>query len=250
MLTLPLVLGLAVVGARGFGAALPIAAAFVLAFLAHDAIVVGIQRLRARKLSPPGYLPRRFAWGAAYLAASAASFVAALILAELAARGAALSAAAPAAAAAGVYAAASALGAGRHLWSELVGMAGMALAPAMMAAAAGLPLLGRPLGAAVLAFAYSVSSVALVRAYGLSWSERPAVAAATCVGVHLVLAAALVELARRGWLPAWAIAAFVPVVGRMTWGLLRPPRNLRQLGLRELWVAGSFAILAAAAYAW
>jgi hypothetical protein len=46
-----------------------------------------------------------------------------------------------------------------------------------------------------------------------------------------------------GVLTAWALAAFAAVVARTVWGLARPPRNLRRLGLREIWVATSFAAM-------
>ena len=40
------------------------------------------------------------------------------------------------------------------------------------------------------------------------------------------------------------LVAFAPVAIRTAWGLARPPRTLRTLGLRELWVALAFTLAA------
>jgi hypothetical protein len=51
-------------------------------------------------------------------------------------------------------------------------------------------------------------------------------------------------MAAYGWLSPWWFLAFAPVVARTVWGLASPPRNLRQVGLREIWVAVSFTVIA------
>jgi len=54
---------------------------------------------------------------------------------------------------------------------------------------------------------------------------------------HLVLAALLVVLWRQGFIPAGALAAFVPVFARTAWGFRYPPETIRTLGWREVAVA-------------
>lgn len=247
MLSLPLLFGLAMTGPTS-GAAWMIVPSVLLSFLAHDALVPAMQRVRSDKASPPGYVRRRAAWGSLYVAAAAACFTAAVLLTEPAARRALATVAILAGIAAAIYGGAAVLGEGRALWSELVGMAGMSLAAPMMAAAAGQGVVGRPLGAAAMAFAYCVSSVSFVRAYDRLPSARLS-AVAACVLAHGVLLAGVVAVILADWLPAWGLVAFVPVVARTAWGLARPPENLKRLGMRELWVATTFAALAMASLA-
>ncbi len=239
MLALPLLLGLALSGGTS-AAAWAIAPAFLLAFLAHEALVPALQRLRSGKPAPVGYLRRRGVWGAGFAAAAIAAFGAAVSLAAPADRPSLAAVAAPAALSAAVYGAAAAMGEGRALWSELVGMAGMSLAAPMMAAAGGTPPWGRPMGAAAMAFAYCASSVTYVRSYE-RLATAPGRAAAACLGVHALLLAAIAALTASGTVPPLGLAAFVPVAARAAWGLARPPRNLKGVGLQELWVASAFA---------
>ena len=65
-------------------------------------------------------------------------------------------------------------------------------------------------------------------------------------GDLVFIAAALSALAVYGALPPWWWVAFVPVIARTVWGLTLPPDNVRQVGLREAWVALSFTAIAAA----
>lgn len=241
MLSLPLLLGLALTGLRGAAAWL-VVPAFLLPFLALDALVSVVQRARSGRASPPRYVRRRVAWGSLYLTAATACFAAAVLLTAHHARRSLLSVAILSGIAAAIYGGAAILGEGRALWSELVGMAGMSLAAPMMAAAAGLPVNGRPMGAAAMAFAYCTSAVAFVRAYDRLPTARKA--ATACVLAHVALLAGLLGLVRAGWVPPWGLAAFVPVAVRTAWGLARPPENLKRLGVRELWVATTFAVLA------
>jgi riboflavin transporter FmnP len=98
-------------------------------------------------------------------------------------------------------------------------------------------------GAAALALGYFLSSVAYVRAYETLRANRQR-AIRSCVAAHVALAAALWVLAAYGALPRWWWAAFVPVIARTVWGLAVPPGNVRQVGLREAWVAGTFTLIA------
>ena len=244
MLIIPMVLGLAAEGARS-GAAWLVPPAIVLAFLAHHAIVPWALRAREGKPPIPGYAARRIGWGAAYLGAASIAFASAVLAADTAARGTLLSIAAASAALAIVYAVASVLGHGRSLVPEIVGLAGVALNGPMVAAAAG-PVVDRAsVGIAALALAYFLSSVAYVRAYDNIRTRRVA-AIGGCVLAHLAIAAGLVAAAGAGAFPRWWWIAFVPVIVRTVSGLARPAGNLRQLGLREAWVAASFTLLASA----
>jgi hypothetical protein len=95
-----------------------------------------------------------------------------------------------------------------------------------------------PLGAAALALAYALSSVAFVRAY-----ERSRIARS--VAWQVLLLASLMVLAARGFLPSLAPLAFVAPAARTIAAFAFPPADLRRLGLRELWVATSYTLLAA-----
>jgi hypothetical protein len=94
-----------------------------------------------------------------------------------------------------------------------------------------------------MALGYFVSTLAFVRAYGRI-DRAPRTAVAGCLAAHVALLAALGWIARQGWLSPWWAVAFVPVVARTAWGLFRPPPNLKALGLREVWVALSFTVIA------
>jgi hypothetical protein len=244
MLALPLVLGLAA-SRGGSPAAWLVVPAMILAFLTHEAWVPLIQRLRAGKEMPAGYSLRRILWGGLYAALATGSFGGALLLAPRDARGALLAVGGAAAGIGLFYGAASSLGEGRRLWIELLGMAGMGLASPMIGAAAG-STPSRPWGAACLAFAYCASSVAYVRAWDSLRGGSPR-AAIACVAAHAAIAAGLVLAAVAGPVPWPALLALAPVAIRTAGGLARPPATLRQVGLRELWVAVSFAVIAMAA---
>lgn len=245
MLAIPMLLGLAAGGASS-GAAWLVPEATVLVFLAHHAIVPWAQRALERKPSLPGYAVRRLGWGAVYLSGGALVFSCSALAARPAARGPFLAIAGAAAVLAAVYAVASVLGRARSIGFEALGLAGVSLTGPMMAAAAGRPLDRTAFGPAALALGHFLSSVAFVRTYErLRESRRAAIR--SCVAAHIALVAALVALAFCGALPAWWWIAFVPVALRTVWGLALPPDNLRQVGLREAWVAASFTLLACAA---
>jgi hypothetical protein len=242
MLAIPVVLGGAAGGTRASAAWL-VPVATLLVFLAHHAIVPWAQRMRERKPSPPGYAARRLLWGAAYLIAASLVFAAAVLAAPSGARGPLLAVAGVAAMLAAVYAVAAVFGRGRSLAAEVLGMAGVSLSGPMIAAAAGRPLDRALFGAGALALGYFLSSLAFVRAY--EWMrEGRAAAVSACVVAHLALAAALAAAATIHVVPRWWWLAFIPVAARTAWGLVRPPGNLRQLGLREIAVALSFTLLA------
>ena len=90
---------------------------------------------------------------------------------------------------------------------------------------------------------YFLSSVAYVRAYETLRANGQG-AIRSCVVAHTALAAGLLALAVYGALPPWWWVAFVPVIARTVWGLAAPPGNVRQVGLREAWVATAFTLLA------
>jgi len=244
MLVIPMVLGLAAGGARST-AAWFLPPAIVLVFLAHHAIVPWAQRVRERKPALPGYAVRRFVWGTVYLSMALLCFACALFAAGPAARGPFLLVAGVASFLAAVYAVASVLGHARSIVPELVGLVGVSLNGPMIAAAAGRPVDRSSLGIAALALAYFLSSVSYVRAYEKLRAHRRA-AIGSCVCAHLAIAAGLVGAAWAGALLPWWWAAFIPVVVRTASGLALPAGNVRQLGLREAWVALCFTAIAAA----
>ena len=80
---------------------------------------------------------------------------------------------------------------------------------------------------------------------GCAFLDRsPVIATAGCIATHVLLLGGLLLMSRFGWFSPWWLLAFVPVVGRTVWGLLWPPRTLRGVGLRELWVVLSFTVIA------
>lgn len=243
MLVIPMLLGLAEGGVRS-GAAWLVPPAAVLVFLAHHAIVPWAQRSLEKKPSPPGYAARRLVWGATYLALAVFVFAGAVLAARPAARGPFLTIAGIASVLAAVYAVACVLGRGRSIGPETLGLAGVSLSAPMMAAAAGQPLDRSIFGAAALALGYFLSSVSYVRAYEKLRANRHG-AILSCIAAHVALAAALLALAACGAFRLWWWAAFVPVVARTVWGLAVPPSNVRQVGLREAWVALCFTAIAA-----
>lgn len=242
MLVIPMLLGLAAGGARS-GAAWLVPPAAVLVFLGHHAIVPWAQRVRERKPSPSGYAVRRLVWGAAYLALAVLVFAGAVLAARPADRGFFLAIAGVASVLAAVYAVACVLGRGRSIGFETLGLAGVSLSAPMMGAAAGRLLDRSIFGAAALALGYFLSSVAYVRAYETLRANGQG-AIRSCVVAHTALAAGLLALAVYGALPPWWWVAFVPVIARTVWGLAAPPGNVRQVGLREAWVATAFTLLA------
>jgi hypothetical protein len=244
MLAIPMLLGLAAGGARS-GSAWHLPPSIALVFLAHHAIVPSAQRALERRPSPPGYAVRRLVWGAIYLASAASFFALALLAAPSAARGPCLAIAGSASALAAAYAGASVLGYGRALVPEALGLAGVSLNGPMIAAAAGRIVDRSLFGIAVMAIGYFLSSVAFVRAYE-ALRVRYRLAVGACLSAHLAIAAGLGIAAWLRCLPHWWWIAFVPVVVRTASGLARPAGDLRQLGLREAWVAASFTALAAA----
>lgn len=240
MVALPIVLGAAAGGRRPTSAL--VAAAALLAFVAHDALVPAIRRRREGRAAPVDWSARRHIWGSSYLAAAVLSFTAAVVSTPPSTRGPLLAAAVASTAAAAVYAAAGSFGAGRRVGFELVGMAGCSLIAPMMGLASGRGPGSGLVAAPALAFGYSASTLAFVRAWDRLRDGR-AVAISGCAAAHALLVACMAGLALRGWIPAVAIVPFAPVLLRAVWGLARPPRTIRQVGLREAWVAGVFAIL-------
>jgi len=246
MLLIPLVLGFAV-GRGGSPAALWAAAGMVLLFLARGASIPAAARLLGGRPLPVGYLPRRLAWTAIYTFAAIACFVGVLAKVPSAEREiVVLAAVLPL----GLGIAHSVLGlAGRDraLFGEIVGMAGLAAAAPLVAAAAAARLERWAVGAGALALGYFLSSLAFVRAFRRI-KETGRLPKGRCLAAHTGIGAGLVALVALRFLPALALASFVPIAVRTAWGLARPPRNLKILGWREVTVAASFVAIAAAAF--
>jgi hypothetical protein len=202
MVILPVLFGAVLAGAR-VSAAWLVPPSAVLAFLARSAWVPVLQRRMRGKPGPAGWTVPRVFWGSVFAAGAAAGFVAVIAWTPGATRVPMLVTALAAAACGGAYAAAEALGAGRWVGPELVGMAGLALAAPVMALAAGRSPDAGMYAVAGLAFTYFASSLSWVRAFG-RLREGRARAVAPCLASHALLAAGLVGLVLAGVLTAWA----------------------------------------------
>jgi len=247
MLFLPIVLGLALTGFRpawGWW----IAPAATLVYLAHEALSAVADSVRRGRPIPVDRFRARLAWGALYLASGVGCFAAAWSRTPETCRPALLASSLAAGACGAAYAIGSFSGRRRHTAVELAGMAAMALAAPMIAAGSGTWDGSRPLAATALAAPYFVSSLVYVRAYDRQ-AGKLGDGTATCIAVHAALAVGLGALWLAGVVSGLSLAAFLPVAGRTAWGFIRPPGNLRVLGLREAWVAGGFAVLAGVALA-
>lgn len=238
-------MGLAAAGGTA-PAAWCVAVALALAFLARDPLVARAVRRRSGRQAPGAWFRARLVWGAGYLAGALLAFAAAVALTPPATRPALLTLAALAAAGGLVHAVAEILGAGRVAALELAGMAGAVLAVPLMAAAAGRPPSPAVVGLAAPPFAYFASSLAWVRAYRALSSDRTG-ATLRCLALHVAIAAGLLLANALGAVSPLGLAAFAPALARTVVGLAAPPRNLKAVGLREVWVAVATAIVAAAA---
>lgn len=228
MVCMPLILGAAQAG-WGLSAAWLIPPAVLPVFLAHYA------------LQPAG---RRLGWASVYGMTSVVLFMAAVLLTAGQHRAWLLAIAAVAAIGGGGFTIASIAGAGRRIATELSGMAAMSLSAPMMALAAGEAIDASLLAGAAMAFGYSVSILSFVRAY-TGRKQGRTVTTTLCIIVHIVLLGGLALLEKAGWLPPWWWIAFLPVIWRTAWGLARPPKTLRAVGMRELWVSLAFTVIAA-----
>lgn len=247
MLATAIVVGLARAGIGNAGALLA-GAGILLLFLARSTSVTALARtLEGRKL-PSGHLTRRLLWAGLYLAAACLCFAFVLAGSAAGVRAALARAAVLPLVLGGVHAALGVAGRDRTLLAELLGMAGLAATAPLVVAAAGRPVDGEAAGTAVLALLYFLSSLSFVRAYRRIRSHG-AMAIGSCIAAHAALALALAGAVHAGWLPPAAWLAFAPVAARTAWGILRPPRDLRVLGLREIAVATIFLMLAALAVA-
>lgn len=247
MLVLPMALGLATAGRLAAPAGW-VAVGMLLLFLVRSTSIPAAARLVEGRAVPPGFLARRVTWTALYGAGAAACLIAAFAGTVESDRTSVLLAAIVPMGLGAVHAALGIVGRDRTLAAEIVGMAGLASAAPLVVAASGAPLDRRAAGAGALALAYFLSSLAFVRAYRRRRTTGR-IAVAPCAVAHAAIVAALVLLWRTGSLPALALAAFAPVVARTAWGLARPPRNLAELGWREVGVAAIFAVAASAALA-
>lgn len=247
MLAIPLVLGAAVAERATLAAALVVPAMAGL-FLARYAALPAAVRIAAGKPSPRSFLTRRLLWTAIYGAASLACLAGAFAAADPSHRRAIAACALVTAMLGGAHTVAAIRGVDRTVAGELVGMAGLASAAPLVAAAGGMPPGPRSIGVAILAFAYFVSSLAFVRAYRRLPEEGRA-AKRRCVAAHLAIAAAILIVWKAGFVTGLALLALLPVAARTIWGLYRPPSTVRQLGWREAAVATVFVTAACAAIA-
>jgi hypothetical protein len=244
MLCLPLLLGGVLAGPR-LSASWLLPPAVFLVFLAHYAVVPVARRRLTREWMPVGWKAQRLFWAMFYLVVASLLFALLVVFTPVNSRPMLLWISGMSILCGTAYSAASAAGAGRALGAELLGMAAMALSAPVMALAAGEPPGMWLVGAPALAFGYSVATLSWVRAY--TNMERGRMAATLgCAAAHLVVLGALGLIARAGWLLPWALLAFVPVLIRTASGLIWPPPTLRAVGLREIWVALSFAAIAVA----
>jgi hypothetical protein len=242
MLVLPLILGARLAGANASAAWL-VPVAVILAFLAHCSLVPAVQKMRSGKPVEPAWFRHRLIWAGIYLTAAALAFAAVYDLTPEAGRSTLLAIAIPAGVGGAFYTVAAALGHGRRIPIELLGMVAMSLSAPIMAVAAGRAPDSNLSTASLAALGYSVSTLAYVRAYGnLKKGNKSAIG--VCLLAHAGLFAVLAILTWRGLFSVWMFLAFVPPVVRTVLGLARPPQFLKQVGMREIWVAISFAVLA------
>jgi hypothetical protein len=247
MLAIPLLVGLAASG-RPVVSSVLILPAMVLLFLSRYAALPAATRLAKGRNVPEGYVAKRFVWSAIYLSGSALFLLGGVATASPGARRATVLMAVVTGILGTVHAGLALVGRDRTLGGELIGLSGLASSAALVMAAAGHPLDATTGAVAALCLGYFVTSVAYVRAYRTrARGARAAVVA--CVAVHLGVLIALAALWRGGWLSPLGLVAFVPVAMRTTWGLWRPPRNVRVVGWTEMGVAMSFVVLAALAVA-
>lgn len=149
----------------------------------------------------------------------------------------------------GIQAGLALLSLDRAVWGESIGLAGLACSAPLVMAAAGQPLDGRAWSVAALCFSYFVSGLAYVRTYRLRKGGAGFPAVAACLAVHVAIIAVMIALWWKGWLPTGGLLAWVPVLVRTAWGLLRPPASLRTVGWTEMGVSICFLIVAVVAYA-
>lgn len=246
MLAIPLVLGLAAARPPD-GAALLIVPAMVFLFLSRYAALPAAVRLVEGKPAAPGFMARRLFWSAVYLGASLACLAGALLCAGPAAFAGTLRAGAVTTSLGAAQTALALAGRGRTIGAEVLGMAGLASGATLVTSAAGRPLEARSLGVAIVALTYFLSSLSLVRDHRARsrGRARPGLA---CAWTHAVLGALLVLESAGGLIRAAALLAFVPVFARAAWELRFPARTIRELGWREVAVAGLFTLIASAAY--
>lgn len=263
MLIVPLVLGLAAsfgipaaaagaapgseVGGSVARAAWLVPPAMALLFLSRYAAVAAATRLIDGKRAPQGYVARRVLWAGLYIGAGAILLAAAWRMVPPGSQRAATAAGAVTLALGGLHTLLAFAGVDRTGPGEIVGMAGLASSATLVVVASGDPLDRRAVGAGILALLYFASSLAYVRAIrGLWKGERSG--RRRCIAAHVLITAALTQLATGAFLPLLAAAAFLPVLARTAWGLARPPANLRLLGWREAGVSAAFTAIAAAGY--
>lgn len=227
MLLLPLVLGL--LGVKTWTpASVVIPPAAVLLFLARFAVVPGGTRVRAGGVVP---------WAAVYLLASAVGLVLAVGWTSEPARPAALELAGLVGVLGSGNAALVVAGRGRSVLAEAAAMGSAALLAPLEMVVGGRPPGGDAIATGLLCFGYFLSSLVTVRTFRAGRTRMNVVAHAGLAGGLLVAWAA-------GGLRPALLLAFAPVVARAGFAVLRPPRNLRALGLRELWVSGALLVAA------
>jgi hypothetical protein len=243
MLAAPLILGLAAARGASLGAWL-VVPGLALLFLARYAALPAVQRVVSGKELPARFVSRRALWTSIYVGASVACLAGILALAG---PGAPLLALVVATGALGMlHTALAAFGLDRAIPAELVGMAGLASSAPLVVVASGAPLDREALGLGLLAFAYSTSALAFVRAWRALASE-PLAARWRCLAAHAAIFAGVAAAWRYDFLSTGLALSLTPVALRTVAGLARPPASLRRLGWGEIAVGTAFLGLALAA---
>lgn len=239
MMSMPLLLGLAAAGSASV-AALLVAPAVILTFLARNAAVPAAEHLLHHDEVQKGYFARRFLWSGIYLAAGFSCLAVAVLQSPAPEMAPAIIAALATGLFGGIHTMFALVGRDRALAGQIAGMFGLASSVPLTIAVAGAPLNGAAGSVAVLALVYCLSSLVYVRGYKATGQPTGPL----CAGAQTAMAALLVGLWMVGWLPALALVALVPLLLRDIWAFFRPPPNLRVLGFREIRVAVGFAVLA------
>jgi YwiC-like protein len=243
MLALPLALGIAAAWPPGPGAWL-LVPAMALLFLSRYAAVSVATRLLDGKKAPKSFLARRILWAAVYVAGATLCIVAAWTITAPSTHDALFVTAVLTLVLGATHTGLVFADRDRTIPGELVGMAALASAAPLVLAASEQPLDRRAVGAGMAALLYFATSLAYIKAVrGLWRGDRKPLR--RCLVAHAGIISAIVMLVIGGFFTPLVAVAFLPVMARTAWGVMRPPKGLRQLGWREAGVAVLFAIVAA-----
>jgi hypothetical protein len=218
-------------------------ASLLLFFLARYAALPVLRGAIAGKTE---CLPRlRYGLWAAIYGGGGAACLAALLAADPAALPAAVPALALTGALSVAHTALAAAGRERALGAKLLALSAFASTAPLLMALDGEAFDSRSLGVASLALGYFLSTLVHVRVFqNRSRGARRHFRA--CLQTQVVTGALVMLLWFLGLLPPVGLAILLPVLVRIGWEILRPPKDLRALGLREMGAAAGFLAAAAA----